>query len=75
VTTTVVSQAEAPSRELLDVRTVAHLLDCSPRHVYRMADANLMPRSVRLGTLVRWRRAELLDWLAAGCPSCRVAAR
>lgn len=56
---------------LLDVRAVAALLDCSPRHVYRLSDAGRMPPPVRLGALVRWRRADLDGWLAAGCPPVR----
>jgi excisionase family DNA binding protein len=57
--------------QLLDVRAVAALLDCSARHVYRLADAGRIPRPVKLGQLVRWRRAELIEWLDAGCPSVR----
>jgi excisionase family DNA binding protein len=57
---------------LLDVRAVAALLDCSPRHVYRLADGGRMPPPVRIGALVRWRRTDLDAWLAAGCPSCRL---
>jgi excisionase family DNA binding protein len=56
---------------LLDVRAVAALLDCSARHVYRLADSGRMPAPVRVGALVRWRRADLDAWLAAGCPSTR----
>jgi excisionase family DNA binding protein len=56
---------------LLDVRGMAALLDCSPRHVYRMSDAGRLPAPVRIGALVRWRRAEIEEWLAAGCPSMR----
>ncbi len=56
---------------LLDVRAVATLLDCSPRHVYRLADAGKMPRPIKLGSLIRWRRQSIDEWLAAGCPSCR----
>src|SRR5262249_5650394 len=56
---------------LLDVRAVAELLDCSTRHVYRLADAGLMPGPVRIGALVRWRRQELMDWIAKGCVPCR----
>jgi excisionase family DNA binding protein len=52
---------------LLDVRAVAALLNCSPRHVYRLSDAGHMPRPVRLGALVRWRREEIDAWLADGC--------
>jgi excisionase family DNA binding protein len=48
--------------ELLDVRAVAGVLGCSTRHVYRMADAGRMPRPLKLGQLVRWRRGELLGW-------------
>lgn len=55
--------------ELLDVRTVAALLGCSSRHVYRLADGGRMPRPIKLGSLVRWRRAELRAWIDAGCPS------
>lgn len=59
--------------ELLDVRAMATVLGCSQRHVYRMADADMMPRPVRLGALVRWHRAAVLEWINAGCPNCRKA--
>ena len=62
----------AVSAELLDVRAVAELLGgCSTRHVRRLTDAGRMPHSIKLGTLIRWRKAEVLDWIAAGCPSTR----
>jgi predicted DNA-binding transcriptional regulator AlpA len=54
--------------ELLDVRAVATLLGgCSTRHVFRLADGGRMPAPLKLGSLVRWRRGEVLDWIAAGC--------
>jgi excisionase family DNA binding protein len=65
----------APLPALLDVRAVATLLDCSARHVYRLADAGRMPPPVRLGALVRWRRADLNAWLEAGCGPVRQASR
>jgi predicted DNA-binding transcriptional regulator AlpA len=30
-----------------------------------------MPKPHKLGTLCRWSRQEIEDWIAAGCPSCR----
>ena len=57
--------------ELVTVRQVAVMLGCSPRTVYRLADAGRMPPAVHLGVLIRWRRAALEDWLSAGCPSVR----
>jgi excisionase family DNA binding protein len=60
---------------LLDVRAVAALLDCSPRHIYRLADAGRMPAPVRIGSLVRWRRQDLDDWLSGGCKPVRQTGR
>jgi excisionase family DNA binding protein len=59
------------SSALLDVRQVAAILGCSARHVYRLSDAGRMPRPVKLGSLVRWPRAAVDEWIAAGCPPCR----
>jgi excisionase family DNA binding protein len=56
---------------LLDVQAVARLLNCSTRHVYRLADAAKMPPPVKLGALVRWRRAAIESWIAEGCPAVR----
>jgi predicted DNA-binding transcriptional regulator AlpA len=62
------------SAELLDVKAVALLLGgCSVRHVYRLSDSGRMPRPIKLGILVRWRRAELMTWLDSGCQPIRCA--
>lgn len=72
---TAIPLAEPPA--LLTVRQVAETLGCSPRHVYRLADAGRMPRPVRLGSLIRWRRQTgdpttgIEDWIDAGCPAVR----
>ena len=56
---------------LLGVNDVAKLLDCSPRHVYRLADGGRMPKPLKLGALVRWRRAEIDAWVEGGCRPVR----
>ncbi len=56
---------------LLDVEEVAALLRCSTRHVYRLADSGKMPRPIKLGSLVRWNRAAIDDWIAGGCEPVR----
>lgn len=53
---------------LVDIQWVASQLTVSTRHVRRLLDAGAMPLPIRLGALVRWRRQEVLDWIAAGCP-------
>ena len=60
---------------LLDVRAVAELLGCSTRHVYRLSDAGRMPAPLRLGSLVRWSKSSIEQWIEAGCPSCRRGVR
>ena len=66
---------DRPPAELLDVRTVANMLSASRRHIYRLSDSGRMPAPVKLGALVRWRRAEVLEWIANGCPPVRAAGR
>ncbi len=60
---------------LLDVQAVATLLNCSARHVYRLANMGRMPQPVKLGALVRWSRAAIESWIHDGCPNCRKAVR
>lgn len=53
---------------LLSIRAVAKLLGgCSVRHIRRLSDSGRMPRPVKLGHLIRWRRADLEAWITAGC--------
>lgn len=56
---------------LVDIGRVARTLGCSVRHVHRLRDAGKMPRPVRLGGLLRWNRAEVDRWVAAGCPAVK----
>jgi excisionase family DNA binding protein len=56
---------------MLTVQDVAKLLNCSTRTVYRLADSGRMPRPVKLGALVRWSKAVVGQWIAAGCPDQR----
>jgi predicted DNA-binding transcriptional regulator AlpA len=52
--------------ELIDVRTVAKLLGCSVRTVWRLRDRGAIPQPLILTTngLVRWRRSTLLAWIS-----------
>lgn len=59
-----------PDTALLSVDDVSTYLTCSTRHVRRMADSGAMPRPIKLGSLVRWRRLDIERWIADGCPRC-----
>ena len=63
------------------VDAVSAIITCSERHVRRMSDGGQMPRPVHVGRLVGWRlrtgnpMTGVLDWIEAGCPNCRPAAK
>lgn len=57
---------------LVNAIILAGLIDKSVRSVWRDNAAGRLPRPVRIGGAVRWRRAEILDWVEAGCPDRRI---
>ena len=54
---------------LLDVILLAALLGLSRSFVRKLHDTGRLPRPVRIGRAVRWRRDEVLAWIETGCPS------
>ncbi len=59
----------APEAEALSPDHAAKLLGISRALFFRMNSAGKLPLPVYLSSRCpRWRRAELLAWLAAGCP-------
>ena len=54
---------------MLSVQQLGRLLNCSARHIYRLADRRAMPQPLHLGNLVRWRRGEIERWITLGCPN------
>ncbi|WP_145283231.1 helix-turn-helix transcriptional regulator [Pirellulimonas nuda] len=61
--------AERSRASLLDADDFAIELRCSTREIRRMDQAGLVPRPLRLGSKVRWRRDEVENWLRAGAPA------
>jgi excisionase family DNA binding protein len=59
---------------MLSVQDVAKLMQCSDRHLCNLRRAGRMPAPVKLGTLVRWPRKVIEDWVANGCPAGRQVA-
>lgn len=57
---------------LIDTKTTAKLLNISSSTLSRLNDLQAIPASVRIGgTIIRWRLAEILAWMDAGCPLLR----
>jgi len=60
-------------RELLSAAESAEMAGVAKRSWWRYVSSGKAPAPVRLGGAVRWRRAELAEWIAAGCPRVRKA--
>jgi len=54
--------------ELLTVPQVARLLGWGESVVRERDKKGLLPLPVRIGGTIQWRRKEIVEWIAAGCP-------
>lgn len=57
--------------ELLPIGQVAKMVALSRRTISRLADAGKLPPPLRIGGSLRWRLADVRQWIAAGCPATR----
>lgn len=57
---------------LLTIHDLARMLSVSERELWRMRSSGKLPAPIELGPkLIRWGRAEVQDWIVAGCPDRR----
>lgn len=56
---------------VLAARAAAHLCGVSRSTWLRQLAMDRIPRPIRLGRRVFWRREELIEWIRAGCPQPR----
>ena len=55
--------------ELINAKEFAKILSVSERTLYRLKSTGELPEAIVLGGNVRWRLAEVREWIARGCPS------
>ncbi len=68
--TLVVSNPSNPLPVLLKTPAVAAILGVNVRTLWRLRNSGCLPLPVRIGggTILRWDKAKLLDWIDRGCP-------
>jgi prophage regulatory protein len=59
---------ENQKMQLLSAKELGKVLSLSKRQVFRLNSAGKIPAPIRIGGSVRWNSAEILTWIAAGCP-------
>ena len=62
---------ESQNDHLINVRTLAKMLATSVRSVWRYRSAGRLPKSVRVGSSVRWRMSDIKLWIKLGLPTQR----
>ena len=62
----------ADNNLLVSMKQIASLLQISTRKIENLRRLGQMPQPIRIGKAVRWNRAELTDWVDAGCPDCNL---
>lgn len=53
---------------LLTAKEAAAFCMLSESYFYKLHRKGHVPKSLRIGTMHRWRKRDLVDWVAAGCP-------
>jgi excisionase family DNA binding protein len=69
--TTEQEAAPVTTAALYSIHDIATLLGCSTRHVRRLGDTRRIPQPVKLGSLLRWVKTDIEQWIATGCPHCK----
>jgi len=60
---------DCPAALAVNARQAAAMLNVSVRQLWRLNSTGRLPRPIRLGHCVRWRRAELEAFVQAGAPT------
>ncbi len=67
--TTHTPRATVPASRLLTARDVAQRLACDERTVRRLSREGKLPRPIKVGRRLRWRAAEIDEWLERRRPA------
>ncbi len=62
-----VNQTQQPLA--VSARELSAMLGVSLRQIWRLNSTGKLPKPVRLGGSVKWRRDEILAWLGLNCPA------
>jgi prophage regulatory protein len=54
---------------LLTAEQVAHLIQISPRTLWRLVSSKQIVGPMKIGGATRWPRSAVEQWIAAGCPA------
>jgi predicted DNA-binding transcriptional regulator AlpA len=53
---------------LISGEVLAKMLSISKRQIWRLRSAGKLPKPIHIGGSLRWRKAEIVAWIAEGAP-------
>ena len=53
---------------LLTIEEVSQVTSLSVRQIHRLKSMGVFPKEIRIGGSDRWRRCDIQQWVADGCP-------
>lgn len=53
---------------VISAKQLSEMLGVSVRQVWRLNATGKLPKQIRLGGSVKWKRNEIIDWLGQNCP-------
>jgi predicted DNA-binding transcriptional regulator AlpA len=63
------AKAQADDGGLIDLKTLARLMNVAQRTVYAFLSERAIPKPIHIsGRLTRWRADEIRSWIESGCP-------
>ncbi len=62
------TQVSIQANSLLTAQELAEMLGLCKRQIFRLNSIGKIPKPVRIGGSVRWRRSDIELWLELGCP-------
>lgn len=60
---------------LLNVNEVGAEVGLSSRTIWNLRNAGKIPPPIRIGRAIRWKRSDIEQWIAQGCPDVSRAQR
>ena len=62
------STESAAMSALITTAEAARISGFGERTFWRWSRSGVAPAPIKIGSAVRYRRAEIIEWIAAGCP-------
>ena len=56
------------NRLLVTANEIAEMVGVSSRTIWRWDSSGKVPKPIRIGKAVRWRRQDIDEWVKDGCP-------